>query len=50
MPNIKLSDGKLISFKNNITGSEVAEKISKSLLKNALSDHETHSIGVKSSI
>ena len=36
MPNITLPDGKKISFKNKITGLEVAEKISKSLSKQAL--------------
>ena len=36
MPNIILPDGKKISFKNKVTGLEVAEKISKSLSKQAL--------------
>jgi len=36
MPNITLPDGNKISFKNKITGSQIAEKISKSLLKQAL--------------
>ena len=36
MPNITLPDGKKLSFKNNVTGFEVAEKISKSLSKQAL--------------
>ena len=36
MPNITLPDGKKISFKNKVTGLEVAEKISKSLSKQAL--------------
>jgi len=36
MPNITLPDGKKISFKNKVTGQEVAEKISKSLSKQAL--------------
>jgi len=36
MPNITLTDGKKLSFKNNVTGLEVAEKISKSLSKQAL--------------
>ena len=36
MPNITLPDGKKINFKNNITGFEIAEKISKSLSKQAL--------------
>ena len=36
MPNITLPDGKRINFKNNITGLEIAEKISKSLSKQAL--------------
>ena len=36
MPNITLPDGKKLNFKNNVTGYEVAEKISKSLSKQAL--------------
>ena len=36
MPNITLPDGKKLHFEKNVTGSEVAEKISKSLVKNAL--------------
>jgi threonyl-tRNA synthetase len=36
MPKIKLPDGKNISFSKSVTGNEVAEKISKSLLKQAL--------------
>ena len=36
MPNITLPDGKKISFKNKVTGLEIAEKISKSLSKQAL--------------
>ncbi len=36
MPNITLPDGKKISFKNKVTGQEIAEKISKSLSKQAL--------------
>ena len=36
MPNITLPDGKSINFEKNITGSEIAEKISKSLAKQAL--------------
>jgi threonyl-tRNA synthetase len=36
MPNITLPDGKKLSFKNKVTGYEVAEKISKSLSKQAL--------------
>ena len=36
MPNITLPDGKKINFKNNVTGYEVAQKISKSLSKQAL--------------
>ena len=36
MPNITLPDGKKLSFKHNVTGYEVAEKISKSLSKQAL--------------
>ena len=31
MPNITLPDGKILSFKIDVTGYEVAEKISKSL-------------------
>ena len=36
MPNITLPDGKKLSFKNKTTGLEVAERISKSLSKQAL--------------
>ena len=36
MPNIKLPDGKSISFEKKITGLKIAEKISKSLSKQAL--------------
>ena len=36
MPIIKLPDGKNLSFLNKVTGLEVAEKISKSLSKQAL--------------
>ena len=36
MPIIKLPDGKNLNFKKNVTGLEVAEKISKSLSKQAL--------------
>ena len=36
MPNIKLPDGKSLNFKNKITGFQIAEKISKSLSKQAL--------------
>ena len=36
MPNITLPDGKKINFKKNVTGFEIAEKISKSLSKQAL--------------
>ena len=36
MPNITLPDGKKISFENKVTGQEIAEKISKSLSKQAL--------------
>ena len=36
MPNIILPDGKKFDFSNSITGLEIAEKISKSLLKQAL--------------
>ena len=36
MPNIKLPDGKSLNFKNKVTGFQIAEKISKSLSKQAL--------------
>ena len=36
MPNIILSDGKKLSFKDKVTGLEIASKISKSLSKQAL--------------
>ena len=36
MPNITLPDGKKLNFDKSVTGSEVAEKISKSLAKQAL--------------
>ena len=36
MPNITLPDGKELNFEKSVTGSEVAEKISKSLAKQAL--------------
>ena len=36
MPNIKLPDGKSIKFDTKITGFQIAEKISKSLSKQAL--------------
>ena len=36
MPNITLPDGKKINFKDKINGLEIAEKISKSLIKQAL--------------
>ena len=36
MPNITLPDGKKIKFDKPVTGSEIAEKISKSLAKQAL--------------
>ena len=36
MPNIKLPDGKIFEFAKNISGLEIAEKISKSLSKQAL--------------
>ena len=36
MPNITLPDGKKLNFENSVTGTEVAEKISKSLAKQAL--------------
>ena len=35
MPDIKLPDGKIIQFKNKINGFNLAEKISKSLAKEA---------------
>ena len=36
MPNIKLPDGKSLNFKDKVTGFQIAEKISKSLSKQAL--------------
>ena len=36
MPNIKLPDGKSLNFEKKVSGLQVAEKISKSLLKQAL--------------
>ena len=36
MPNIKLPDGNNLSFKSKVTGLQIAEKISKSLSKQAL--------------
>ena len=36
MPNITLPDGKKLNFDKSVTGSEVVEKISKSLAKQAL--------------
>ena len=36
MPNIKLPDGNSISFEQKVTGLQIAEKISKSLSKQAL--------------
>ena len=36
MPNITLPDGKKLNFKNKTNGLEIAEKISKSLIKQAL--------------
>ena len=36
MPNITLPDGKKINFKSKINGLEIADKISKSLIKQAL--------------
>ena len=36
MPEIKLPDGKKITFKNKVSGQQIAEKISKSLAKQAL--------------
>ena len=35
MPDIKLPDGKIIKFKNQVNGFQIAEKISKSLAKEA---------------
>ena len=36
MPNIKLPDGNTLAFDKKVTGLKIAEKISKSLLKQAL--------------
>ena len=36
MPKIKLSDGKLINFETNVNGLQISEKISKSLLEQAI--------------
>ena len=36
MPNITLPDGNVLTFDNKVTGLKIAEKISKSLLKQAL--------------
>ena len=36
MPNIKLPDGNNLKFPNKVTGLQVAEKISKSLAKQAM--------------
>ena len=36
MPNITLPDGNKLKFEKSVTGIEVAEKISKSLAKQAL--------------
>ena len=36
MPNIKLPDGNNLNFKSKITGLQIADKISKSLFKQAL--------------
>ena len=36
MPNIKLPDGNSINFAKTVTGLQIAEKISKSILKQAL--------------
>ena len=36
MPNIKLPDGNSLNFKSKVTGLQIAEKISKSLSKQAL--------------
>ena len=36
MPEIKLPDGKKINFENKVSGQQIAEKISKSLAKQAL--------------
>ena len=35
MPDITLPNGKIINFKNHVNGFQIAEKISKSLLKEA---------------
>ena len=35
MPDIKLPDGKIIKFKNSVNGFQIAEKIGKSLAKEA---------------
>ena len=36
MPTITLPDGNILNFESKVTGIEVAEKISKSLVKQAL--------------
>ena len=36
MPNITLPDGNKLNFKQKVTGIQIAEKISKSLVKEAL--------------
>ena len=36
MPNIKLPDGNMLAFDKKVTGLKIAEKISKSLSKQAL--------------
>ena len=36
MPNIKLPDGNTLTFEKKVTGLKIAEKISKSLAKQAL--------------
>ena len=36
MPNITLPDGKKLNFKQKVTGIQIAEKVSKSLAKQAL--------------
>ena len=36
MPNIKLIDGNVLNFNDKVTGLQIAEKISKSLAKQAM--------------
>ena len=50
MLNITLPDGKKLGFKNKVTGFEIAEKISKSLAKEALIQKIREWIGVESQI